>query len=220
MARELRIHSLPTRAERVRTIVEIVALLAAGIWALYTFVYEQRIKPLSEQPSFAVPTTVDQGPTINGNAILTIHKRFENVGNVPIDVAAETLTVYGETLAAAPQTRADLSRTDSYLYGDVPRRVARLLYSTFRLRRGAVGGNATENFLLLPHTSAEESIVIAVPVKSYPLIKVLRRDYVAKFPIRPQIPITVTRGQFGAYDLRSPREEGEYDNFFEYGIRR
>jgi hypothetical protein len=45
--RELHVHSVQSPAERVRTAVEI---LAAGIWALYTFVYEQRIKRLSAQP--------------------------------------------------------------------------------------------------------------------------------------------------------------------------
>lgn len=44
--RELRLHSVPTIAEQARISVEIVAILAAGLWALYTFVYEQRIKPL------------------------------------------------------------------------------------------------------------------------------------------------------------------------------
>jgi len=33
----------PTRAEQVRTAVEIVAILAAGIWALYTFVYDPKV---------------------------------------------------------------------------------------------------------------------------------------------------------------------------------
>ncbi len=34
----------------VRDIIEILAILAAGIWALYVFAYEQRIKPASEPP--------------------------------------------------------------------------------------------------------------------------------------------------------------------------
>jgi len=93
--RDLRVHSVPTRAEQIRIIVEIVAIVAAGLWALYTFVYVQRIKPLSEAPEFSVGVTVDQGATINGVVFLTIRKRLENTGNVPIDVAAEALSVYG-----------------------------------------------------------------------------------------------------------------------------
>src|ERR1700678_1890730 len=96
--RELHVHSVPTRAEQVRTAVEIIAILAAGLWALYTFVYEQRIKPLSEPAEFSVPTTVTQGPTVNGVVFLKIHKRLENTGNVPIDIAAEAVDIYGEKL--------------------------------------------------------------------------------------------------------------------------
>ncbi|HXM07288.1 MAG TPA: hypothetical protein VN936_07480, partial [Candidatus Acidoferrum sp.] len=95
MKRELHVHSVPTRAEQVRTAVEIIAILAAGLWALYTFVYEQRIKPLSEPAEFSVPTTVTQGPTVNGVVFLKIHKRLENTGNVPIDIAAEAVDIYG-----------------------------------------------------------------------------------------------------------------------------
>ncbi|MBV9262683.1 MAG: hypothetical protein JO324_00065, partial [Candidatus Eremiobacteraeota bacterium] len=58
MSRELRVHSVPTKAEQIRIVVEIVAIVAAGIWALYTFVYEQRIKPLAEAPSFSIATLV------------------------------------------------------------------------------------------------------------------------------------------------------------------
>lgn len=61
---ELRIHSVPTRVEQLRTTVEIVAIVAAGLSALYTFVYEQKIKPLTEDAAWAVPTSVDQGPTV------------------------------------------------------------------------------------------------------------------------------------------------------------
>lgn len=96
--RVLRVHSVPTFAEQIRTAVEIVAIVAAGLWALYTFVYEQRIKPLSEAPSFSIPTMIDQGSTLNGVAFLTIHKWLQNTGNVPIDIAAETLSVYGEVI--------------------------------------------------------------------------------------------------------------------------
>jgi hypothetical protein len=35
----------------VRDIVEVVAIIAAGIWALYTFVYAERVKPASEPPT-------------------------------------------------------------------------------------------------------------------------------------------------------------------------
>jgi hypothetical protein len=48
----------PTALERARDIVEIVAIIAAGTWALYTFVYENRIKPAYQPASLEFKATM------------------------------------------------------------------------------------------------------------------------------------------------------------------
>jgi hypothetical protein len=220
VSRDLRVHSVPTRAEQVRTAVEIVAIVAAGVWALYTFVYEQRIKPLSEPPQFSVPTQIDQGPTVNGVVFLTIRKRLENTGNVPIDIAAETLSVYGERISRRTSAvRRSESPFLAEVHADVPRKPVALLFSFAKLRAGAVAGNPKTNFFTRPHSSAEEDFLIAVPAHTYPIVYVERRDYVGKAPITPKFPVTIVRTRLGAYDLRSTVLEGEYDSVYEYPIR-
>lgn len=218
--RDLRVHSVPTPAERARIIVEIVAILAAGMWALYTFVYEQRIKPLSEPASFSVPTTVDQGATVNGVAFLTIHKRLDNTGNVPIDIAAEALSVYGERIMQQTRRiRRTETLTSAKVLADVPRLPVALLFSMAKLRSGAVAGNPKSGFFTLPHSSADETFLVAVPVNAYPVILIVRKDYVGKAPIAPKIPVQIVRTRLGAYDLRSNQMQGEYDNYLEFPIR-
>ncbi len=220
--RHLHVHSVPTPAERWRTLIEIVAIVAAGVWALYTFVYEQRIKPLSEQASFAVPTDISQGPTINGVAFLTIHKRLDNTGNVPIDIAAESLSVYGET--AGQRLQGPMTQRHSTYYRetryDVPRRLVKLLYSFAELREGAVGGNQHVNFVVPPHSSNGEDFLIAVPLKEYPLVRVRRKDYIRKSPVTPQVDVRIVQTGLGAYDLSSSDLIGEYDSDTEYPIKR
>lgn len=218
--RDLRVHSVPTRAEQIRIVVEIVAIVAAGLWALYTFVYVQRIKPLSEEPSFSVATTVDQSATVNGVVFVTIHKRLVNTGDVPIDVAAESLSVYGEQIVRQPNrikrietsTRAELS-------ADVPRKPVALLFSMAKLRSGAVGGNQKTALFLPPHSAAELDFLVAVPARLYPVIRVVRKDYIEKAPIVPKIPVRIVRSRLGAYDLQPTGIEGEYDSEDEYPIR-
>ncbi|MBV9402804.1 MAG: hypothetical protein JO018_03650 [Candidatus Eremiobacteraeota bacterium] len=145
--RQLHVHSVPSPAERLRTVVEIVAIVVAGVWALYTFVYEQRIKPLSEAPSFAVPTEISQTAVVNGVAFVRIRKILENTGNVPIDIAAESLSVYGETAGKAiPQSA--VGKRDPYsaeIRADVPRTVRKVLYSFAKLREGAINGKPNVN---------------------------------------------------------------------------
>jgi hypothetical protein len=223
--RMLRVHSVPTTSEQLRIAVEVAAIVAAGIWALYTFVYEQRIKPLSEPPSFSLPTVVEQGSTVNGVAFLTIHKRLENTGDFPIDIAAEALSVYGERLEpGATRYHRFETPTNARMAADVPRVRVALLFSTAKLRSGAVGGNRETSFFTPPHSSLEETYLIAVPVKSYPIIFIARRDYVRRAPIVPKIKVEIIKGPFGAYDVRSgppgsPPVEGEYDSNYEYAIR-
>jgi hypothetical protein len=218
--RLLHVHSVPTRAEQVRMAVEIVAIIAAGIWALYTFVYEQRIKPLSEAPAFTVLTPVDQSPVRNGVAFLTIHKRIENTGNVPIDLAAEALSVYGEQMTTRTnrETRIE-TRTLAQVRADVPRRPIALLFSMAKLRNGAVGGNPKTAFYLPPHSSAEEDYVVAVPVRIYPVVQIDRKDFIGKAPIEPKIAVSIVRAPLGAYDLHALNLNGEYDSEDEYPIK-
>ncbi|MBV8688946.1 MAG: hypothetical protein JOZ59_02460 [Candidatus Eremiobacteraeota bacterium] len=219
--RQLHVHSVPTRAERWRTIVEIAAIVVAGLWALYVFVYEQRIKPLSEKPSFAVPTDIQQSRAVNGVIFLTIHKRLINTGNVPIDIAAETLSVYGEIVGKQP-AKTIVANTSSYgeLRWDVPRHVSKLLFSFVDLRSGAQGGDPNRDFWVPPHSSNEETFLVAVPSRLYPAILVTRKDYIKKAPIEPPIPMRVTRNHFQAYGLQSPDRVGEYDSDMEYPLAR
>ena len=218
--RVLRVHSVPTFAEHARIAVEIVAIVAAGLWALYTFVYEQRIKPLSEAPSFSLPTVIDQGATVNGVAFLTIHKRLQNTGNVPIDIAAEALTVYGEVIGRRSRRYDRVETpTSGKVTADVPRRPVAVLFSFAKLRNGAVTGNQQTNFVVPARSSLEESFLVAVPVKAYPVIFIARKDYVEKAPITPKIAVEIVKTRLGGYDLQSDDLQGEYDTEQEYPIR-
>ncbi len=218
MSRELHVHSVPTRAEQIRTAVEIIAIVAAGLWALYTFVYEQRIKPLAEAPEFSLPTIVDQGPTIDGVAFLTIHKRLENTGNVPVDIAAESLTVFGEKIGPVTgHVERKATPIFAEIRADVPRQQVAVLFSIAKLRAGAIGGET--NFYTPAHASQEQTFLVAVRSKTYPVILIVRKDYIAKAPITRKIAVRIIRTPQGAYALQSSVLEGEYDNRIEYPIR-
>jgi hypothetical protein len=49
-----------TKIRTIREVVEVVAILAAGFWAFYVFIYENRIKPLFSQPEINVSATMEK----------------------------------------------------------------------------------------------------------------------------------------------------------------
>lgn len=150
---------------------------------------------------------------MNGVAFLTIHKRLQNTGNVPIDIAAEALTVYGEVIGRRSR-RYDRSETPTSckVTADVPRRPVALLFSFAKLRNGAATGNQQTNFVVPARSSSEESFLVAVPVKAYPVMFIARKDYVQKAPIRPKIAVEIVKTRLGGYDLHSDDLQGEYDH--------
>lgn len=169
---------------------------------------------------FSVPTTVTQGPTVNGVVFLTIHKRLENTGNVPIDIAAEALSVYGEKIVK-PSGRVQrmVSPFMAQVNADVPRKPVALLFSVAKLRVGAVGGNPNTAFFLSPHSAAEQVFVVAVPAHVYPAVLVTRIDFIRKAPITPKVPVHIVRTRLGAYTLAPTALDGEYDSEDEYPIK-
>lgn len=221
MPRDLRVHSVPTWGENLRIAVEIAAIVAAGAWALYTFVYEQRIKPLGEAPSFSVPTTVDQGPTVNGVAFLTVHKTLQNTGNVPIDLAAEAISIYGERLSTRIVARSSNSGWQAEVRNDVARQPVALIYSKGKLRSAATGGNATD-FVVPAHSSGDETYLVAVPVRAYPVILVKRKDYIFRPPQSTKLDARIVKTPLGGYDVSSPSVTPgyyEYDSEYEFPVR-
>ena len=138
-----------------------------------------------------------------------------------IDLAAESLSVYGEKLGPRTGRAQGLHNAPVFTEttADVPREPVKLLFSIAKLRSGAVGGNPKTSFVTPAHSSLEENYLIAVPANTYPVILVRRKDYIGKAPITPKIAVRIVRTRFGAYTLQSSQQIGEYDSEVEYPIR-
>ncbi|MBV8638831.1 MAG: hypothetical protein JO322_12180 [Candidatus Eremiobacteraeota bacterium] len=80
----------------VRDVVEIVAILAAGIWAFYVFAYENRIKPSMANPDIDVTASMQKISERNGLIAVSLHVQFRNIGTVRADLLAAAINVYGQ----------------------------------------------------------------------------------------------------------------------------
>lgn len=80
----------------VRDVVEVIAILAAGIWAFYVFAYENRIKPSMASPDLDVTASMQRISERNGLIAVGLHVQFHNIGTVKADLLAVALNVYGQ----------------------------------------------------------------------------------------------------------------------------
>lgn len=72
----------------VRDLVEIAAILLAGIWAIYIFAYEQRIKPAYESPSLLVSGSLRKVGERNGLLQLGFRGTVRNAGHADVSIVA------------------------------------------------------------------------------------------------------------------------------------
>ena len=98
----------------VRDVVEVVAIVLAGIWALYTFVYEERIKPAGEPASIVVTGSLQRQAERNGLVELAYDVTLKNTGSTRVYIAAAGFAADGIRFTASPlyQRRPDGSFTE------------------------------------------------------------------------------------------------------------
>lgn len=85
----------------VRDVVEIVAIIAAGIWAFYVFAYENRIKPSMADPDVNITASMKRLGEHNGLIGVGLHLELHNVGTVRAHFLGVAVNVYGQRIVAA-----------------------------------------------------------------------------------------------------------------------
>jgi hypothetical protein len=98
---------------RIRDIVEIVAIVAAGIWAFYVFAYENRIRPSFAQPDVNIGASLQRLSERNGEIAVGLRIDLRNVGTVNAHFLGLAVNVYGQRVlpanAVAGEPNAPLS---------------------------------------------------------------------------------------------------------------
>jgi len=82
----------------IRDVVEIVAILAAGFWAFYVFVYENRIKPSFTEPQINIGATMQKSSQRAGAVGVLLKTDVRNVGTVRFYFVGYSVTVLGSRL--------------------------------------------------------------------------------------------------------------------------
>ncbi len=104
------------RIATVRDVVEIIAILAAGIWAFYVFAYENRIKPSLAHADLDVNASMQRISEHNGLIAVGLHVQFRNIGTVKADMLAVAVNVYGQRVLQAKPRDVHETHPLKYLY--------------------------------------------------------------------------------------------------------
>ncbi|HEY1680263.1 MAG TPA: hypothetical protein VGF98_01300 [Candidatus Tumulicola sp.] len=157
---------------RTRDIVEIAAIVAAGIWAFYIFAYENRIKPSFAQPEVNITASLQRLSQQHGLIAVGLHIDLRNVGTVNAHFLGLAVNVFGKRVMSAspavPPTREPLSYEYQGYYA-VGRSVPVYSWSYVTHLGNPRTGVDTE---LDPGTSIENYRVFYVPKGKFDLLTV------------------------------------------------
>jgi hypothetical protein len=203
----------------VRHVVEVVAVIAAGVWAFYTFIYQEKIKPASEPASLDDTITVQRVGHDRTRDIIEVAIHLHNGGKTEIAIAADGYNVWGDRYATAvTHTTLDASHVQ-WVNNDYPRISRRLIQSFVELRDAAAGGQPGKYTTLEPDGVVTIPSIIVIPRGVYDVIHAQVTAVPAKTPIRQRISVQVIHNTDGSIFLRSLTPGTfEDDNSIDFGL--
>jgi hypothetical protein len=179
------LHLEQTPLERARLWVEIAALIAAGAWAIYTFVFQTRIAPLFLPPHEIISMSAQRVAETPANYLERVEVNLRNDGDVDVDTAAFALTVFGSN--AGKDLALDSSATKQLMiYRQVPVSAWTPVGAYGMLLDGAVDGRRGRHLIMRPGDSVPLQQLIVVPRKYRVLLLEIQTVY-DRYPISPRI---------------------------------
>jgi hypothetical protein len=177
------------KAESISHIVQAFAILAAGIWAFYTFIYEDRIKPASEPPITSINTSLIPVGKKGSLIAIQAHTQLSNIGKVRIRLLADTFNVIGVTVQTGKSEEQHSGYIKSNLYSKEI--TSQVLMKTGELLKGATA-NPNGSYILDPGESANKDFIVYVPDNKFDLIR-MRSAFVVTKNLTKILPVKLVQ---------------------------
>jgi hypothetical protein len=158
----------------IRDTVEIVAIVAAGCWAFFTFVYEDRIKPANAQPEPIYDCTLTRLGERAGLIAVRSHILIKNAGTTALTVYGFAESVVGLNVRATRAATAagrTAGKTDFESRTDFREETQRPVFAIAFLTQLA-DPRATSNFNLTPGQSFPIDRIFYVAAGRYDELRV------------------------------------------------
>jgi hypothetical protein len=194
----------PWHTRVVRDAAEIAAIVLAGVWALYVFVFQNVVVPAMAPPTPTVTVTMkhvgDDGPL----AVVQLTETFRNVGTTPVVYAAWATTVFGmnvipENASQPASSSATENELEAFYRFSHPVPVFRYAIVTVQGNRASHYG-----FQLKPGQVVETSREFFVPKSRFRFLQARIAFFYSKDQVQV-VPITLAIEPSG---LARPRDTG------------
>ncbi len=88
--------------DAIKPIVEVIAILAAGVWAFYQFIYTDKIAPFLRTPSLSVQTSLAKLGTRDGWIAVQATDTIVNDSKIRVRVLARSENLFGLRVVKQP----------------------------------------------------------------------------------------------------------------------
>jgi hypothetical protein len=151
--------------DRVNTLVQTLAILGAGAWGVYTFVYEARIKPGLAPPVVSVTTGLAKAGERDGHVAIRSTVTRRNVGETGVRVLGLVYNVSGIRVRFGADAASSGEAAGAYAL-DEP--------GTVILRQGKLFAGATdggEPSDLNPGEAVSRDSIVYADAKAYDFVR-------------------------------------------------
>ncbi len=154
----------------VRDVVEVVAIIVAGVWAFYIFAYENRIKPSFAKPDVNVSASMQRLGERNGLVTVGLHLQMHNVGTVTTNFIGIAINVFGERIVPATPPPQPQQPGKHYVFNGYYRTQGRATVYTYAYITHIGDPSTGAETPLEPGTSMEIQRIFYVPKSRFDLL--------------------------------------------------
>ncbi|MBV9333028.1 MAG: hypothetical protein JO146_03395 [Candidatus Eremiobacteraeota bacterium] len=160
----------PHAVATLRDVVEVLAIVAAGIWAFYVFAYENRIKPAMASPDVDVKASMTRLSERNGLVAVGLHLQMHNVSTVQARFLGLAVNVYGERILASRSPQREGATTSRYNFRGFFRAQPRVPVYGYAYVTNLGNPSSTQGTNLDPGDTIENDYTFYVPKGRFDLL--------------------------------------------------
>jgi hypothetical protein len=183
-----RIEMQQARFEKLKGVVEVIAIVTAGIWAFYQFIYQDRIVPTLQTPSLTVSIKLEALGTKGAWRAIRMTESYNNTSKSRVSVLARSIDIYGQRISEArPGNAQFVQRPPGQWTLDKEYNLSKpvMLITRATLFEGNAG-SANRRWWFQPGDTSERSAIFYVRSDEYDLLTATEDIEYTKYAVEPQ----------------------------------